>query len=59
VDEPRPQPPPSEAPQVSDDRNESARQQAARASALDDENVRERSLFDDADTFGDEDEEER
>jgi hypothetical protein len=57
VDEPRPQPPASEAPRVNDGRSEAARREAAHANALDDENVvRERSLFDDADAVEDEDE---
>jgi hypothetical protein len=57
VDEPRPQPPASEAPFVNGGRNEAARQEAAHANALDDENGRERSLFDDADSVEPEDEE--
>jgi hypothetical protein len=46
VDEPRPQPPPNEAPTANDGRNEAERQEAQHANSLDDENVRERSLPD-------------
>jgi hypothetical protein len=55
VDEPRPQPPPDEAPPVNDGRNEAAREEARHANALDDENGRERSLLDDPDAVESED----